>query len=77
MKQIMTGPFGLVAYHNTSQGGAGQYPALNIPSRDFIRDDMLVAANDAQLRNVSVLKRQMPRRATVAMYSTTSAQREN
>lgn len=77
MKQIMTGPLGLVAYHNTSQGGAGQYPALNIPSRDFMRGDMLVAANEAQPHNVIVLTRQMTRRAAVAMYSTTSAQREN
>ena len=69
MKQIITGPFGRVAYHNAAHSGRGQYPVLNMPCRDFARGDSLVAANDAYMSNVVPLARARYNRAMVANIS--------
>jgi hypothetical protein len=45
MIQIITGPFGRIAYHDATRALRGQYPALNLPCRAFARGDALVAAN--------------------------------
>lgn len=76
MKQIITGPFGRVAYHGTTQRLRGQYPALNLPCREFARGDMLVAANNSGAPGVIQLPRQMRRGAALAMFGS-PAQREN
>ncbi|MEH6645401.1 hypothetical protein [Sulfitobacter sp.] len=68
MKQIITGPLGLVAYHDASKNGAGQYPALNLPNRDFARGDLLIAANEPHAPNVVSLPRQTRSRAALAMF---------
>ena len=57
MEQIITGPFGRVAYHNAALAGAGQYPALNMPDRDFVRGEMPVAANKRYAPHVVPLLR--------------------
>ncbi|MDG1069475.1 MAG: hypothetical protein P8P40_14050 [Sulfitobacter sp.] len=68
MKQIITGPFGRVAYHNAAQSGAAQYPSLNMPCRDFARGEALVAANDAGVSNVVHPARAQHSRAATARY---------
>lgn len=67
MKQIITGPFGRVAYHNAALVGAGQYPSLNIPSRDFARGEMPVAANTVYAPHVVPLMRCQSGGAALAM----------
>lgn len=76
MKQIITGPFGRVAYHNAAQSGAGQYPALNMPSRDFACGDMPVAANAAYAPHVVPLLRRQRGNAAFAITGM-AFQREN
>ncbi|MDC0135863.1 hypothetical protein OAI26_04195 [Sulfitobacter sp.] len=68
MKQIITGPFGRLAYHDAAGTDAGLYPALNEPNCDFARGAKLVAANDAGGLTVMRMPRQMGRRAAVAMF---------
>jgi hypothetical protein len=65
MNQIITGPFGRIAYHiavgqrqgqtrgETGGQTRGQYPALNLPCVAFARAHYARAANDAAASNVS------------------------
>jgi hypothetical protein len=76
MEQIITGPFGRVAYHNAARVGAGQYPALNIPSRDFARGEMPVAANTTYALHVVPLFRRQSAGAALAITGM-AFQREN
>jgi len=68
MKQIITGPFGCVAYHNTVDRCDQQYPALNIPSRDFACRDMPLAANHVYAANVVPMNRRVPVCTAVALF---------
>jgi hypothetical protein len=69
MKQIITGPYGRVAYHGASHA-CGQYPALNLPCRAFARGDLLVAANSANAPGVIAMPRQLRTGAAMAMFGT-------
>jgi len=69
MKQIITGPFGRVAYHNAAHDGAGQYPALNMPCCNFARGHTLVAANNGYASNVVPLARAVFNRAAIVGLS--------
>ncbi len=68
MTQIITGPFGRLAYHDSGSENHLGYPALNVPSCDFARAEMLVAANQSHALNVVQLPRQMRSRAALAMF---------
>ncbi|MEH6829695.1 hypothetical protein [Sulfitobacter sp.] len=68
MTQIITGPFGRLAYHDADALEAGLYPALNRPNCDFARGEKLIAANDAGGSAVVNMPRQMRRHAAVAMF---------
>lgn len=68
MTQIITGPFGLLAYHDALATDVGLYPALNRPDCNFARAEKLVAANDAGCLTVVQIPRQMRRYAAVAMF---------
>ncbi|WP_298861850.1 hypothetical protein [uncultured Sulfitobacter sp.] len=68
MKQIITGPFGRLAYHDAGMSDTGLYPALNAPCCEFARGKKLVAANDTGGLTVLQMPRQMRRRAAVAMF---------
>jgi hypothetical protein len=68
MQQIITGPNGRIAYHAAICGMRGQYPALNLPCRDFARGDRLAAANTTYPPVVIALPRQMRRGAALAMF---------
>lgn len=76
MEQIITGPFGRVAYHNAALAGAGQYPALNMPNRDFVRGEMPVAANKRYAPHVVPLLHRRNGNEALAM-SGMPLQREN
>lgn len=68
MKQIITGPFGRLAYHDAAATDAGLYPALNEPCCAFARGAQLRAANDANEPTTVKMPRQMRRNAAVAMF---------
>jgi len=73
MKQIITGPFGRVIYHDASGPLARQYPALNMPCRAFARGDELVAANACHSPQVVYLSQGSRSGAAVSL----AALREN
>jgi hypothetical protein len=64
MKQIITGPFGRVAYHNAGGVGRNQYPTLNIPCSTFARGEMMQPANKSHAPNVIQLRS----RAAMVMF---------
>lgn len=68
MKQIITGPYGRIAYFNPTPAGAKAYPALNLPSCDFARAKTLKAANSASAPQVIRLPRSTRRNAALAMF---------
>lgn len=68
MTQIITGPFGRLAYHDAGATEHGLYPALNRPNCDFARGENLIVANDAGGPTVVRMPRQMRRHAAVAMF---------
>jgi hypothetical protein len=68
MKQIITGPFGRVIYHDATGASAGQYPALNMPCRAFARGDTMVAANAHGAPPVVGLPRRTRSREALAMF---------
>ncbi|KIN71832.1 hypothetical protein [Sulfitobacter guttiformis] len=70
MKQIITGPFGRLAYHDASRKPVGLYPALNAPCCEFARADRLVAANNLYAPRVVEMPRQLRSRAAMAMFGT-------
>lgn len=72
MTQIITGPFGCVAYHDQTPKALGQYPALNLPCRAFARGDEAIGANDAYAPNVVRLPRHMRTGAALAMFGSPS-----
>jgi hypothetical protein len=76
MKQIITGPFGRVAYHDACTVERGQYPALNLPCLAFARGKTLVAANEVATPCVISLPRQMRTGAALAMFGS-PVKREN
>jgi len=69
MKQTMTGPYGYVAYFNPMGTAVAQYPALNLPKRDFAKPGAQHAANDPMPPHVVPLPRRRQRTAAVAMLS--------
>lgn len=76
MKQIITGPFGRVAYHSASRQSSGQYPALNLPCLKFASGAMPQAANQTNAPGVIRLPSRTRARAALAMFGT-PAKREN
>ena len=70
MKQIITGPLGRIAYHNASRPGAGSYPALNVPCREFARGEMLVAANETCAPTLMNMPRHLRGNVALAMFGT-------
>ncbi|MEQ6202710.1 hypothetical protein ABMC88_06605 [Sulfitobacter sp. HNIBRBA2951] len=66
----MTGPFGYVAYFNSTGKSPAQFPALNIPECDFARAGAQQAANSPLPPRVVALPRQTRRRAAIAMFGT-------
>ncbi|MCX7565017.1 hypothetical protein OS189_01505 [Sulfitobacter sp. F26169L] len=76
MTQIITGPFGRMAYYDGHATTGGQYPALDLPDTTFARGESLTAANDSVALQVIQLPRQMRSRAALAMFGT-PAKREN
>lgn len=68
MKQVMTGPYGYVAYFDPKGTSPAQYPALNIPLCDFAKAGAQSAANATDAPRVVRLPRQMRRRAALAMF---------
>ncbi|WP_299029436.1 hypothetical protein [uncultured Sulfitobacter sp.] len=68
MNQIITGPFGRLAYFGADEGASGQYPALNAPSVAFAQGHDLIGANMIYAPNVVSLPRQMRTRAAEAMF---------
>lgn len=68
MTQIITGPFGRLAYHDAQKTEHGLYPALNRPNCDFARGESLSVANNAGGPTVVRMPRQMRRHAAVAMF---------
>lgn len=68
MTQIITGPFGRLAYHDALAIEVGLYPALNRPNCDFARGEHLIAANDAGGSTIVQMPRQTRRHAAVAMF---------
>jgi len=68
MKQIITGPYGRLAYFNPERNDALAYPALNAPCAAFARGTMLEAANDIHTPQVVRFPRQMRRNAALAMF---------
>jgi hypothetical protein len=68
MKQIITGPFGRIAYFGTSGQGAGQYPSLNLPFTAFAKGCMTTVANVTSAPGVIQLPRQLRSRAALAMF---------
>ncbi|KEJ90327.1 hypothetical protein [Sulfitobacter donghicola] len=68
MKQIITGPFGRMAYYNANAKFGGQYPTLNLPNCDFARGAGLVAANGMLPPNVIKMPRKTRTGAAIAMF---------
>ena len=83
MQQIITGPFGRLAYHAACASEAGQYPVLNAPCRDFAAGRALVPVNSPFAPHVVPLPGHMHRQATLTKVETslatanTSFKREN
>lgn len=70
MKQIITGPFGRLAFYDPEAEINSQYPAFNVPDCDFARGEILVAANVSHAPNVIQMPRQLRRNAAMAMFGT-------
>ena len=68
MKQIITGPFGRLAYHDAEAIEVGLYPSLNQPCCAFARGERLIAANDAGGPIVTDMPRKLRRHAAVIMF---------
>lgn len=68
MKQIITGPYGRVAYHGAAPVELSQFPALNLPCLAFARGEHLIASNEIYAPNVVRLPRHMRSRAALAMF---------
>lgn len=66
MKQVITGPYGAVAYHVTRQSAA-PFPALDIPDCSFASGVDMVAANSPRAPGVVHLPRLERTRAAVAL----------
>ncbi|QUJ77270.1 hypothetical protein KDD17_04440 [Sulfitobacter albidus] len=69
MKQVITGPYGLIAYHAPRQAAAC-YPALNIPDCGFARGQESAAANSPSAPGVVQLPRRRRARAAVELFGT-------
>ncbi len=67
MTQIITGPFGRLAYHAVA-AAAAQYPALNVPCTGFARAPGATAANQSSAPDVVSLPRHMRGSAALALF---------
>lgn len=68
MTQVITGPFGRLAYYAGAAGTRGQYPALNLPCTAFARAGTHGAANKQGAPHALHLPRRRRVHAAVAMF---------
>jgi hypothetical protein len=68
MQQIITGPFGRLAFYDPEAVMDTQFPAFNPPSCEFARGEVFQAANFSHAPNVIPLPRQFRRNAAMAMF---------
>ncbi len=68
MQQIITGPFGRLAFYAPNAAMETQFPTLNAPRCDFARGEVLRPANISHAPNVIPLPRQFRRNAAMAMF---------
>mgnify|MGYP000727868538 CR=1 FL=1 len=68
MTQIITGPFGRLAYFDSQATTSGQYPDLNLPDTAFAQANRMRAANSSHGPHVISLPRQTRSRAALAMF---------
>ncbi|MGB5863698.1 MAG: hypothetical protein WBG95_05315 [Sulfitobacter sp.] len=66
MKQIMTGPFGRVAYHGAAE--QAEFPALSVPCCAFAQGRGMMPANENHGPNIIAMPRRSRAGAALAMF---------